>query len=170
MTHYLPDNSAVSETPWGGVLFAATNAGAARGIFGRRPNEMGSMTRRDIRTTTSTEFGAKYAFDHAGFNFGATVQTYFGGAQLRIHSWLLSKDTHHSTEALGGSRLKHGFDVIASGWIKREHGFYLLSPPSEPEFQARQHLRPILKACRVVVPDFYVRPEAFGGAKRRDHA
>lgn len=170
MTRYTPDNSAVSETAWEGVMFAAVKAGLAQGIYGRRPKDMGSMTRLDPQRYVHPEYGTRYSFQHASLTFEARVQTLFGGAELRIYTWVPREDTPSTEEAVNGSMLKHRFDVIASGWFEREKGFYLCGPSGREELQARRRLRPILKLCTVCVPGFYVRRPVGCSMPWREHA
>jgi hypothetical protein len=170
MTRYLPDNSAVSETCWESVMFAPVNAGLSQGVFGRRPEDLGTMTRLDPTKHGHAEYGARYSFQHAGLAFEADVQTHFGGAELRICAWVRSNGSTSTGRALCGSQLRHGFDVIASGWLEREKGFYLRGQASPRELRARQGLRPILRSCPVRIERFYVRPPVGGSMPWRGHA
>lgn len=152
MTHYPPDNSAVSESAFESVAFALTNAGLEQGIFGRHRHDIGKMTQLDPPIYPQPEFEARYSFRHAGLLFNARVQTLYGGAELSFWAWVLSESTPIGTEACLGSKLKSGFDVIASGSLERENGFYLHGPRG---FSARRHLKPILKSNAISVPRFY---------------
>ena len=170
MTHFPPDNSAVSETAFESVSFAVVNAGLEQKMLGRHPDEYGRMTRLDPPRYPQPEYEAQYSFQHACLPFEARVQTHFGGAELSFCAWLLSKDTPAGTEALPGSKLSDGFDVIASGWLERESGFYLHRQSSPRELQARRHLRPILKSFPVRIRHFHVRRPVGCATSRREHA
>ena len=170
MTRYPTDNSAVSETAWECVMFAAIKAGLEQGVFGRRPEDLGSMTRVNPAANVQPVFGAHYTFHHAGLTFEARIRAYYGGAQLCIDVWVLSETTASGTEGCYGCHLKHGFDVLAHGWIERENGFYLHGQSSPRTLRARRRLRRILKACSVSLPDFYVRPPLSHFVSRRGHA
>ncbi|WP_143435520.1 hypothetical protein [Henriciella aquimarina] len=170
MTHYPTDNSAVSETAWESVMFAAVNAGLEQGIFGRCPQDVGSMSRRDPTTNVHPEYHALYSFQHAGRNFKARVRTHFGGAELRIDVWVLREGAPAGKETGLGWQLKDGFDVIASGWLERENDFYLHGQCSPRELRARRYLRPILKSCSVRIPHFHVRLPVGCSMSRREYA
>ena len=170
MTFYPPDNSAVSETAWQSVIFAAIKAGLEQGVFGRRPEDLGSMTRVNPAANVHPVYGARYSFQHAGLTFEARVRAYYGGAELYIDVWVLSETRPSDTEGRYGGQLKHGFDVLAHGWIERENGFYLHGQSSPTTLRARRRLKPILKACSVSLPDFYVRPPLSHFDSRRGHA
>jgi hypothetical protein len=170
MTFYDYDYSAVSKTAWESVMFAAVNAGLSRGIFGRSPEDMGCMDRLDPEEQGHPDYGARYAFQHAGHVFEARVRTHCRGAELGIDVWVPSEERPPRDEARFGALLKNGFDLIAFGWLERERGFGLDGRSSSRELQARQHLRRILKAHPVSATDFWVRRPVGYSNSRRNHA
>lgn len=170
MTRYLDDNSAVSESAWESVMFAAINAGLSQGIFGRDPKDMGTMICPDDQLSDRSQYSARYEFQHAGLVFQASVRTHFGGAELVIDVWVPSEGMPPNNEGRCGSRLKHGFDLLTIGWIEREKGFYLDYVSGDKVLQARRDLRTVLKEHPVRVKDFWVRRPGGYSNSRRNHA
>lgn len=144
------------------VLIAAINAALSQGIFGRSFTDQGTMSERDDDAPGNPEFVGRFAFEHAGVSFEARVKTYYQGAELSILVWAPSSQSTGICEANAGSRLNHGFDLVAHGWVERKNGFYLHDPSGHPHVQVSRSLRALLKANPVVSSGFRVRPRLEG--------
>jgi hypothetical protein len=143
-----------SEGPWEGLMFAAINAGLQQGVFGRRPEDMGTM--EAVAAIMGRQWGY-YSFEHCGQTFRARVEALYDGEELSLCVWLPAQGPDACIQPYYGAP-HSDFAVYAHGWIERRYGFYLLGSDegNVRHFFATRSLRDALRGCVVTVPDFLV--------------